>query len=1338
MAQSCTYIPRNKKGEELKGFQDYKSALGYKTAAKVFTQVISPDFQNDFRKDLSFDSQGVPTYNSVIKIPYIKKLIGNSKLIEVDQRKFPVVENTRENYQRLLQTAYSYNQSSPNKDNLVAVVTLQPDGKGIQVEIRENNEQNKSEFRNQYSSFMLNQRLLGMFEDLGITVELLESNELTDGFVDFSKASGIADGLEGLINIADGMEGEIALSEECSHVLIGMFRNHPIVQRSLNVLMRNDALLREVLGDEYERNKTYYQENPNYDALGNEVSLEETLAEEALGKILRDKLKTGVSEAAQEGVAEENSKPLNNLVKRFINWIKKTFKGRSSDDIRKAKNEVNQSMGELAKGILTGTEKLSKEELIKNKRKAKFHFVREQTDSVIKLLNSAINIERKRSKIVNPEAAKKVKGKIRQLESMLTDISKMHGLFNYAQWALKDLEDAMESLNISGTLETHDFQSLRDIKTVLDSYSGFIEEMHEALDDIGYDASTIVINGEEVDLRKIWSDLDDLYKSCRSSFNKQAFVAFSDFMAPIYEKSPLRNADGSIKSIEDVLTEEDFDISEFDRWLTSMGNSSSILLQLYDKAVKNAKDKIHDRMMSEVRKIWSLQERAEKRGITTFEWMYEKDSEGHKTGNYISLYNRGQYEKDKQEMLKNLTEKYGKRPTGEDFKKAYAEKKAWYEEHALVDEFGNDSPNNLYLNPEYNRLSQAQKDTLAEILEYKAEKEKSIPAPKRDKYRAIQRRRTGSQRLADSLSNPAQAVESIKDDLAAAFNTAEDDDLLYGESTQGLTDFTGKEYLTLPILYTHRLKNPDTLSTDIFSDLMCYANMTVNYSEMSRIYNPLEIGLSVIENNKTFVKRKDGKIKEEIINVAGRVTKRAVRENNSLSFEKKLRDYLESQVYGRYMKEDDVVSAATQKKIGVWQRMTSAAYLGLNALQGIANIATAVGMQNIEAAGREFFSAKNLAWADKEYAVMLPEFISELGARNKQSKLALFDELFDVRQNRKDKLHNVRMKSIFRRFFGNNWLFIQQGMGDHWIYNRTALAMAKHKQVMLDGKIVSLWDALEIVTDESGYKKMRIKEGTMNIDKDGNITDKFDRGAFTREIAHINHTIAGIYNDDDQNAANRVIVGRLVQQMRKWIVPQMMRRFQSKRTILDIGREEEGYYRTAARFAKDLWVSGFKITAEWNSLSDSEKANVRRALAEIIQTYALWLLASLLGSGVKDPDKVWAAQFAEYILHREIHELGFLTPGPMMATEGLKTLQSPFVCASSAEKMAQAMLTTMWPGNWFPDDDDLIKSGKYEGHSHIYKRWAETPLPFLTQIKQIDKFINDLDSGTKWYSRDYK
>ena len=638
----------------------------------------------------------------------------------------------------------------------------------------------------------------------------------------------------------------------------------------------------------------------------------------------------------------------------------------------------------------------------------------------------------------------------------------------------------------------------------------------------------------------------------------------------------------------------------------------------------------------------------------------------------------------------------------------------------------------VYRNKEYDRLSKAQKDSLEEILNYKDSIEALLPPDRRDRSRAIQRRRSGSQRLIDSATNPVKAFESIKDDFKSTFRSSEDDDILYGERTQGLTDFTGQEYLTLPILYTGKLKNPDTLSTDIIGDLMIYSYMATSYTELSKIYDPLEVGVDVLAD-KDFVKNAGSKTKEEVLNVLGRVSRKSIKTGTNTNFAKKLRDYLECQVYGRYLKEDDVLGKDVQKTLGFFQRVTSMAYLGCNYLAGAANVATAMGMQHIEAASGEFFKPKSLAAADAEYAKMMPEYLAELASREKQSKLALFDELFNVKQNAKDKLHNVQMKNIFRRFFGTNWLFIQQGMGDHWIYNRTAIAMAKDRKVKVNGKEMSVWDALEIATDHNGYKYMKMKDGTKNLDG-----SDFEATAFAREIAHINHTIVGIYNDEDQNAANRVMIGRLAQQMRKWIIPQMMRRFQSKRTILDIGKEEEGYYRTTGRLIKDIWKSEFKIKAEWDKLNESEKANVRRAIAEISQTYALWLLVTMLGSGVKDPDRSWAAKFAEYMLHREAHELGFLTPGPMMFTEGYKTITSPFVAASAANKLAQAMLTTINPTNWFPDEEDLIQSGRYKGHSYLYKRWAEVPLPPMTQIRQIDKFLEDLDTGTKYYSKDYR
>ena len=1354
MPLSCSYIPHNKQGEELKGFQTYRKELGYETAAKVFTKVLSPTFQKDFKSKLEFDSQGIPTYQSAITVPYIKNLIGNTKLIQAEQKKFPFVANTRENFNRLISSAQSFNTSSELRDNLVAVVTPSDDRKELRVEIREKNPQNVEEFRNQYGATMLNQALEQMFEDVGVTVDLLEANEQANGRVDFSKASSIADGFKGLISIANGMEGELALSEEFSHLLIGMFREEPLIQRSLRTLTNNDNLVREILGDEYEQNRSYYAQNPNYDAFGNEMSLEETLAEEALGKVLQEKLKnSSTTSTSIDNSDSSESKALKTLVQRLVNLLKRIFKGKDADAITKAKNDVDSSMSDLAKQVLQGTKKIKREEVIKAQRNAKFNQLKEDTDKVIQLLRNADEIERKRSKMAPKEMKQDIKKRIIKLEALISDTRKLEGVHTYAKWALTDLQDAMERLDISGTLETNDFKQLRHIKSTIDSYAGFIREFHEVLDELGEEA-VIEIDGQEVNLKELWKEINDIYESCITSFKNQALAAFSDYLAPIYEKSPLRDENGDIVPLKDVIMGEDFDISEFDRWLTSMGNSSSIILQLFDKAVKNAKDKARLKTMKIIREIWKIRDNAEKRGITSFEWMFEKDAEGHKTGNYISKFNQGRFKKEEKEMKEGLIKKYGKHPIGEDARNMQAERKAWYDSHAELDVFGNAYPNESYLNPEYKKLTKAQKDTLEEILSYKAKIEAQLPRERRNLTRAIQRRRDGTQRIINAATNPSQAIEGIKESIRTTFKRTEDDDQLYGvsdEKTKGLTDFTGGEYLTLPVLYTTPLKNPDELSTDVIGDLMTYAYMANNYEEINKTYDPLEIGVDVLAN-KDFIKNVGSKAKEEVLNTLGRVTKKNIKIGTNTNFQKKLRDYLECQVYGRYLKEDDIIGPNAQKTVGFFQRLTSLAYLGCNWLAGVANVATAVGMQNIEAAGKEFFGPKELAKADTTYAKLIPEFVAELANRSKQSELALFDELFDVRQNAKDKLHNVQMKNILRRFFGQNWLFIQQGLGDHWIYNRTALAMAMKKKIKVNGKEMSVWDAREIVTDENGYKIMRIKPGAKNLDG-----SDFNVGAFTREIAHINHIIAGIYNDEDQNAANRVMIGKLALQMRKWIIPQMMRRFQSKRTILDTGKEEEGYYRTfgrtvwndlnvkedaffttAYKLIKDLVISPYKIVSQWDSLSKEDKANCRRAITELTQTYALWLLVNLLGSGVKDPDRSWAAKFAEYMLNREVHELGFLTPGPLMLTEGYKTITSPMVVLSAANSLAQAMLTSINPANWFPDDDELIQSGPYAGHSHLYKRWAQLPLPPFTQVRQIDKFFDDLDTGTKYYSKDYK
>ena len=111
---------------------------------------------------------------------------------------------------------------------------------------------------------------------------------------------------------------------------------------------------------------------------------------------------------------------------------------------------------------------------------------------------------------------------------------------------------------------------------------------------------------------------------------------------------------------------------------------------------------------------------------------------------------------------------------------------------------------------------------------------------------------------------------------------------------------------------------------------------------------------------------------------------------------------------------------------------------------------------------------------------------------------------------------------------------------------------------------MSLWDALEVTQDENGMPLISLDGIT---DLEGN---KFNKTRFTNKVKNVNQGLFGVYNSEDANAANRVALGRLLQQYRKWIKPQMNKRFMKLQQNVALGQEVEGYYRTLLRVYKEL------------------------------------------------------------------------------------------------------------------------------------------------------------------------
>ena len=536
-----------------------------------------------------------------------------------------------------------------------------------------------------------------------------------------------------------------------------------------------------------------------------------------------------------------------------------------------------------------------------------------------------------------------------------------------------------------------------------------------------------------------------------------------------------------------------------------------------------------------------------------------------------------------------------------------------------------------------------------------------------------------------------------------------------------MKDFEGNEVQTLPIYFT-KLKEGESandLSTDIVSTLTAYAAMANDYDEMNKVIDVLELGRDIIRNPDLYkIKKTRGdKPLVEKFNILGRKVENIVtKESGERRIVERLNDFFEMQVYGRYMADEGTFGSTNIDKGKVANfvnRVTSMNNLALNILSGISNIATGKVMMRIESFAGEFFNEKNTITADRIYGQSLPEYLAEIGNRVKTSKLALWDELFNVMQEYEQNVREVNFdrKTWFSRMFGTSTLFFMNNAGEHWMQNRTSLALADaYKMKAPNGKIVSLWDAMEVVPIDKNNKKagakLQLKQGYTKAD--GSAFTQDDIIKFSRRSAAINQRMHGIYNKADRSAVQRLAIGRMGIMFRKWIKPSLNRRFKSATYNYDLDAWIEGYYRTSGRFllqlARDLRETQFNLAARWNELTPTEKANIRRALTEVGHFLAVMAIIGLI-EWSDDKDRPWLVRMLEYQSRRLYTELGAMIPGKSMISEGLKIIKSPAAGVTTIENMLD-LTKLLNPWNYI----DELQSGRYEGHSTAYKSFFESPI----------------------------
>lgn len=1323
MSRNCAIIPqvRNNKDQivDSRLFKDLLAYTGNNRAetTRLYLITKSSEFIKDWNPRLTLDENNEPTLRSLLQKTNFSDIIPESKVLERLNREIGYYKrgmdrpalwvNNDENYQKLLQKVISFNQTSDFRDDYVAKIIKIQDTESprifIGVKVEKRNRLNSIDANKMAYNANLNSRLRDILAANGIAVGALTDLEKRmgiNGVTDFDVARTAANGMIEMIRLANGIEGEKALPEEFAHFAIEAMGESPLINRLINNLSSN-GLIGEILGDEYETYNTLYK--------GDTAKL----AKEAAGKLLAKHL------LKSEPIGQ---KPYKNLLERVISAIKSFFKTINVNQIQKAIYEADKDFGRLARDILNG--RMDEEISIDNiKSSDLFYQTNERIQRDRKVLQNIINNELKRLKIYekrNPNSQFSTNQRllIDRLEMELYDNNEIEGIYSFLDNALEELQKVsyrLELLRDTPATNVNERASvLRDVRNYMYSYKNIIEDIRKALvDEERYDDNRY---GQRV--RVLLNDTSNLLGDLFVKYNSVSMPLFVDFIKPFVGENimiPFGKFKGKVIKAEDLVKMADKDISFFDRWLDSMADSSDYMLKVMDQAVKKSKEQARSRTIDVMKQLQAATIKLEKAGIKNTDWMFERDSKGNLSGNYISEINQALFKEKVREMFKSLNEKYGKNPVGENAEKYKKERQAWFDANMEIVNGKKVPKMSIYGNKQYQRLNAAQKEYYDTVMNIKSQLDSYLPEKYTTLTNAVKIRKDLLERVKSSdgvRSGTKQIWKSIKDEFIRRT-----DDVDFGDRAT-VKDFEGNEVQTLPIYFT-KLKEGESandLSTDIVSTLTAYAAMANDFDEMNKVIDVLELGRDLLRERQVIQTQGGKPLVEKFKAVGRKVESKLTKEGEATRFVQRLNDFFEMQVYGRYMADEGTFGKTNIDKGKVANfvnRVTSMNNLALNVLSGISNIATGKVMMRIESFAGEFFNEKNTITADRIYGQSLPAYLAEIGNRVKTSKLALWDELFNVMQEYEQDVREVNFdrKTWFSRMFGTSTLFFMNNAGEHWMQNRTSLALADaYKMKAPNGKIVSLWDAMEVVPIDKNNKKLgaklQLKQGYKKAD--GSDFTQDDIIKFSRRSAAINQRMHGIYNKADRSAVQRLAIGRMGMMFRKWIKPSLNRRFKSASYNYDLDAWTEGYYRTSGRFllqlARDLRETQFNIAARWNELTSTEKANIKRALTETGHFLAVMAIIGLI-EWSDDKDRPWLVRMTEYQMRRLYTELGAMIPGKSMISEGLKIIKSPAAGVNTIENILD-LTKLLNPWNY----TDEIQSGRYEGHSTAYKSFFESPV----------------------------
>tara|TARA_R110000796_G_scaffold236214_1_gene355474 strand:+ start:57776 stop:62278 length:4503 start_codon:yes stop_codon:yes gene_type:complete len=920
----------------------------------------------------------------------------------------------------------------------------------------------------------------------------------------------------------------------------------------------------------------------------------------------------------------------------------------------------------------------------------------------------------------------------------------------------EQIREILENLNRYGDLEQKEY---RDLSYALDGVSSKYENLSKSITLAAKDVLTPLLapHNKEIDL-----EFEESFK--KEYKERKPFGVTEDE----YVQNKINENADSIKAEKEARTRKGLDVIQMDISLFGLNLNTekdidSTFLNILSEKFDTVDSDVREYAMGKRNEIAVLVRDAKFAGKSNkekFSFMLDETKDNQY---YLTKY-KGEFN----DILENFDIQLNELDYGtKEHIKATKKKREW-----LKNNTNKGIPISKWLNPKYNSLSGKQKDFYDVFIKQLKQNDRMtnnlkslLKQPIQDGPIFIKMHGVTQSNLDKILSGEmgnaiktatGDLVRNRKDDEQYGNREEEDFNKLYEKT---LTDLNNQPVNNIPIFYRNKIDAKDQ-SYDLGTMLLMDSVMSKGYEQKKTIEAEVDLLLDVIANSKVIKRNSFAKGFVNAMKKDHNITQSDLVKIGGIdsNLYKKMLSMTENRMYGI---TDKYSGKILNGKISINQLSNTVAsftadlQLGFNVLTAIPNVVQAKLQNMIEGVGGDIYTMKDILKADKIYWSDIKGIMDDVGSFVNTSKINILAETFDIMGDASAVKTAFENNHKLRSLGNRGAIHSFNAMGEHYAQSTLMIAIMtgikvkneKGQFINSEGNVVtkekamSLYDAYEKKTDANGMAKLELNKHAYSTSHSNQPLNKLGKIHHQQLIRKITIKLHGQYDTKFQSHLQRSWYGKLFMMFRKWMVSSYQRRYkgvmysmkdkseltrEQKFFDFEMGRFDEGIYTSLFRFIKTGLLPSIKnmsleiATQNFNEMSDMEKSNMRKVVAEVLIT-VMMATAAMLTYAAADGDDDETLFALAYIFRRQQSEfMQFYHPG-----ENLRVFRSPAVALNTLEK------TYSWASQIMPwAVTEEYENGKNRGE---YKAWIKTKklIPVIAQFERSPKeLFNFLENTT--------